>query len=181
MRFVVVAVVCGAFGGAARADIKLPVDVEHHEVKQPVAVPASDGYVPSMRTRQWLAEKLWPDLPDGHALSLEDVITDHMTDYGNLLGKHLDLLSHDMFNLQVDGRKNSARLRLGGGNLHYLTFMLDSDVHFHDGMASVDAHIYVGVAGHMLHVDVPHFDVIPDDFHGERIVELNVPLFERKF
>jgi hypothetical protein len=159
-------------GGTAVADIKVvPVNPQ----------PASDGYVPSLRTKQWLADKLWPKLPDDHGLSLEDVITDHITDYGNLVGEHLDLLSHDMLMLRVNGRTNSARLRLGGGNLHYLTFMLDSDVHFHDGMASVKAHLDVGVGGHMLHVDVPDFDLIPDDFHGERIVELNVPLYERKF
>jgi len=47
----------------------------------------------------------WPGVPDGHGLSLEDQITDHLTQpLGNELGKHLDLLSHDMFQLNVDCR-----------------------------------------------------------------------------
>src|SRR5690348_7051229 len=62
-----------------------------------------------------LAER-WPSVPVGHALSLEDQITERLTQLGNELGRHLDLLSHDMFQLRVDGHHRRAFVRLGGGN-----------------------------------------------------------------
>src|SRR5256885_16344631 len=70
-------------------------------------------------------DKQWPALPASHALSEEDVMVDHLSELGNMLGGHLDLLSHDMVALHVDGRGQRARLRVGGENIgHYLTFRI---------------------------------------------------------
>src|SRR5262245_60256058 len=74
----------------------------------------------------------WPSVPDGHGLSLEDQITDRLTQLGNELGKHLDLLSHDMFQLSVDGRRRRARVRLGAGNDQLLAFRFAGDIQFDD-------------------------------------------------
>src|SRR5437868_6869997 len=70
-------------------------------------------------------EHRWPSVPDGHGLSLENQITDHLTELGNTLGHHLDLLSHDMFVLQVDGRRRRAHVRLGGGDSERLAVRVD--------------------------------------------------------
>jgi hypothetical protein len=126
-------------------------------------------------------ERLWPALPADHSLSLEDQITDHLTELGNMLGGHLDLLSHDMMGLRVDGRANRARLRLGGGNPRYLTFRFDSNWQFGDGKARVKARLELGLAGHLVQLQLPDMDVIPDSYRGERLVQVNVPFLERKF
>src|SRR4051794_20233761 len=67
----------------------------------------------------------WPTVPEYHGLSLEDVITDHLSEIGNLIGSNIDVLSHDMIGLHVDGRKQRAQLRVGGGNVRYLAFRID--------------------------------------------------------
>ncbi|MDB4958455.1 MAG: hypothetical protein JWO36_6024 [Myxococcales bacterium] len=126
-------------------------------------------------------DKRWPGLPAFQALSLEDQITDHLTELGNLVGSHVDVLSHDMIGLHVNGRANRARLRLGGGNDRYLTFRLDSDWLFAEGKARVNAHVELGLHGHMLDLQLPAMDVIPDSYHGQQLVQVNVPLLERHF
>ena len=126
-------------------------------------------------------DRLWPQVPADHSLSLSDQITDHLTDFGNRLGEHLDLMSHDLMGLHVDGRANRARLRLGGGNPHYLRFVYDSDWHFADGKGRVSARLELGIAGHVMNVQLPDMEVIPDSVHGEKLVQVNVPLLERRF
>ncbi|HUJ59982.1 MAG TPA: hypothetical protein VLX92_15865 [Kofleriaceae bacterium] len=130
---------------------------------------------------QLTMEQRWPAVPADHALSLGDQITDHLTDYGNQLCAHIDLLSHDMIGLHVDGRAQRARIRLGGGNPHYLTLRIDSDWLFSNGHARVDARVELGLAGHLLDIKLPTMEVIPDSYHGEQLVEINVPLLERRF
>lgn len=126
-------------------------------------------------------DKRWPGLPEWRGLSLEDQITDHLTELGNLVGSHMDALSHDMIGLRVDGRTNRARLRLGGGNARYLTFQFDSDWLFAEGKARVNAHLELGLNGHMMGLQLPAMDVIPDSYHGQQLVQINVPLLERRF
>lgn len=126
-------------------------------------------------------DQRWPAVPLDHRLTLEDQITDHLTDLGNAVGGQLDLLSHDLMGLHVDGRANRARLRLGGGNVHYLTFRIDSDWHFGEGKARVKARLELGLAGHVLELKLPDMEVIPDSYRGDRVVDINVPLLERRF
>jgi len=126
-------------------------------------------------------DHLWPAVPADHALSLEDQITDHLTDLGNLLGNHLDLLSHDMIGIRVDGRANHARLRVGGGNVHYLTLRVDSDWLFADGKARVATKLDLGIAGHEVELKLPPMEMSEDSYHGTQLVQVNVPLLERKF
>ena len=123
----------------------------------------------------------WPGLPDSRELSLEDQITDHLTELGNLVGSHIDFVSHEMIGLRVNGRANRARLRLGGGDVRYLSFRIDSDWLFGDGKARVNAHLELGLHGHTLDLRLPAMDVIPDSYHGQQLVQINVPLLERRF
>ncbi len=126
-------------------------------------------------------EHMWPGLPAYHQLSLEDQITDHLSEIGNLLGDHIDFLSHDMIGLHVDGRGQRARLRLGGGNVHYLAFRMDSDWHFADGKARVNLRLHMGFHGHELDMKLPAMDLTTDSYHGESMVTINVPLLEKHF
>src|SRR4051812_12782002 len=72
-------------------------------------------------------EHRWPALPSDHNLSLEDQITDHLTELGNLIGTHMTVLSDHLLAVRVDGRHNRASFRVGGGNVRYLAFKMDSD------------------------------------------------------
>jgi hypothetical protein len=128
-----------------------------------------------------LADRLWPRLPEDHSLSLEQQIEDRITEVGNQLGLHLGGLSHDMVGLEVDGRGQRARLRVGAGNVHYLTFKMDTIWHFADGKARVATRVDLGLAGRELHVELPDFEMVPTSYGSERYVELRLPLWERRF
>src|SRR5215510_14849697 len=123
----------------------------------------------------------WPAVPEGHGLSLEDQITDRLTQLGNELGRHLDLLSHDMFQLTVDGRHRRARVRLGAGDSSLLAFEFAGDIQFDSINARVDARIDLSFHGHLLHLELPTFEMSPAEYRGDYGVELRLPLFLRKF
>jgi hypothetical protein len=125
--------------------------------------------------------KRWPSVPKDTLPPLEDVMIDNLSDIGNRFGDHLDELSHDLIGLHVDGRGQRARLRVGGGNPHYLTFKLDSDWLFSEGKARVNAHLELGLAGHVLDLKLPAMDLSQDNYHGVQLVQVNVPLLERRF
>jgi hypothetical protein len=126
-------------------------------------------------------DKQWPALPHYHETSDSDQIADHLSDIGNTMGAHLDQLSHDVLQIHVDGRAQRARMRIGGGNPHYLEFRVDSDWHFAEGKARVAARVELGLAGHELNVQLPAMDLSTDNYHGESMVQVNVPLLERHF
>ena len=129
-------------------------------------------------------EKQWPQLPHQAHYQTEDFgdqLTDHLTELGNQIGEHLDLLSHDYFRIHVDGRAQRARMRLGGGNPRYLAFRVDSDWHFAEGKARVAAKLELGLAGHEINVQLPAMDLSTDNYHGEGMVQVNIPVLERHF
>jgi len=124
----------------------------------------------------------WPAVPEGHGLSLEDQITDRLTQLGNELGRHLDLLSHDMFQLTVDGRHRHAHVRIGGGgDGELLALRVDGDIQFEDVNAHVQARLDLALHGHAVHLELPAFEMAPADYRGDRGVEVRLPLFMRKF
>jgi hypothetical protein len=144
-----------------------------------VAGPAfGDGNTPPAPTAM---DKQWPTLPRYHEIELSDQIADHLSDIGNLVGDNLDLLSHDVFKIHVNGRAQRARMRLGGGNPRYLEFRVDSDWHFAEGKARVAARVELALAGHEINVQLPAMDLSTDNYHGESMVQVNVPLLERHF
>lgn len=123
----------------------------------------------------------WPAVPEGHGLSLENQITDRLTQIGNELGRHLDLLSHDMFQLEVDGRHRQAHVRIGGGDAELLALRLDGDIQFEDINAHVHARLDLALHGHAVHLELPAFEMAPAEYRGDRGVEVRLPLFLRKF
>ena len=129
-------------------------------------------------------ERLWPSVPKGRGLSLQQQITDRLTAMGNTLGFHLDQLSNDVLALTFDGRRRLAKIRFGthgSENERYLTFRVDSDVHFADGMAKVTARLELGLAGHLVRVELPDFEMVPAEYRGDRGVEIRLPLLRRSF
>ena len=123
----------------------------------------------------------WPTIPDGHGLSLEDQITDRLTQLGNELGRHLDLLSHDMFQLQVDGHRRRAHVRVGGGDGELLALRVDGDIQFDDINARVHARVDLALHGHALHLELPTFEMSPVEYRGDYGVEVRLPLFVQRF
>jgi hypothetical protein len=123
----------------------------------------------------------WPTVPDGHALSLEDQITERLTQLGNQLGHHLDLLSHDMFQLQVDGRRRQAHVRIGGGDADLLSLCVDGDIQFDDINAHVHARLDLALRGHALSLELPAFEMAPVSYRGDYGVEVRLPLFVQRF
>jgi hypothetical protein len=140
-----------------------------------VSVPAA-----SADTSVLLASR-WPSVPDGHALSLEDQITERLTQIGNSLGEHLDLLSHDMFRLRVDARQRRAHLRIGGGDSEGLAVRLDGDIQFDDLSAHVCARLDLALRGHAVRLELPPFEMSPVSYRGDHGVELRVPLLVQRF
>jgi hypothetical protein len=140
-----------------------------------VAAPAA-----SADTTVLLASR-WPSVPDSHALSLEDQITERLSQLGNALGQHLDLLSHDMFQLRVDARQRRAHLRIGGGDSERIAVSLDGDIQFDDLNAHVCARLDLALRGHAVSLELPAFEMSPAEYRGDRGVELRVPLIMRRF
>lgn len=128
-----------------------------------------------------LLERRWPSLPADHAESEEDVITDHLSELGNTLGKQMTKLSDQLIGIRVDGRAQRARLRVGTGTGHYLAFKLDSDWFFSNGKARINARVQLGLAGHEVALQLPAMEMEPTSYHGEDGVMLKLPLFERRW
>jgi hypothetical protein len=126
-------------------------------------------------------DQKWPTVPDGHAATFEDQICSQLTELGNMLGQHVDVLSHDMLAMKFDAKRQRAWLRFGGGDRHYLTFRVASDVHFTDGLASVNARIELAVANHTFHFELPSFEMAPVEYRGDHGVEVRLPLLRRNF
>lgn len=130
-----------------------------------------------------LYERLWPEMPNSTRLTLSQQITDQLTELGNTVGHHVNTLSNDAIALGFDGRRRRAKVRLGLEDTpdRYLTFKLAGDVHFTHGVARVAARLDIGIAGHVLHLELPDIEMAPASYRGERGVEIRVPLFRRTF
>lgn len=128
-----------------------------------------------------LYDRMWPTVPKANRTSFSDQVTLQLTELGNMLGYHLDVLSNDMLALRFDGQHRRARVKFGMIDSDFVTFKFDSVVHFSDGLAKIQARIDVGIAGHVVHVDLPDMEMAPTEYHGERGVELRVPLYQRFF
>nr|HEX4314659.1 hypothetical protein [Kofleriaceae bacterium] len=60
-------------------------------------------------------------------------------------------------------------------------FAMDESVHVADGIARMHTRLYLELGSHALTVPLPDVEMQQDDFRGERIVELRVPLLERRW
>ena len=128
-----------------------------------------------------LYERLWPEMPNSTRLTLSQQITDQLTELGNTIGGHMNVLSNEMLSMTFDGRRRRAFVRLGGGDSRYLEFKLASDVQFAEGKAKINTRIDLAIAGHAMELELPEMEMVPASYRGERGVEVRLPLFKRSF
>lgn len=121
----------------------------------------------------------WHEVPAGGQLRLSEQIVDELAELGNFIGAHVNLLSDDFLGMKFDGRRRRARFRIGTGEGEMLRFRLDSDWHFAGSKARIQARLSLGIGGHDWHLELPDMEMVPTSYHGERGVELRLPLFER--
>lgn len=126
-------------------------------------------------------EDRWPAVPAGRALSLEDQLTDKLTELGNLLGKHLELLSHDTFQLTTNCRLRRAHLRIGAGSPDTFGFHVDGQVHFDDLNANIRARLELDIKGHAFRLELPAVELSPAHARGDYGVSIQLPLIARSF
>lgn len=163
-----------ASGGAARAE---------GETAAAAAAGAAAG-IESAASRpplRSLNERLWYREPAARQSDLSQQIVDQLTDLGNQLGYHLDVLSLDLIALRVDGRRRRVHLGVAAGERRYLSFELGSDVHFVDGLARVSTRIDLAIAGRSLELTLPEVELEPTSYRGERGVEVRLPIVDRRF
>lgn len=128
-----------------------------------------------------LMSERWHEVPMGNRLKLSQQITDQLTELGNFIGTHVNVLSDDMLGLRFDGRHRRARVRLGTGEGQYLRFKLDSRWHFSAGKARIQTRVNLGLGTHELNLELPDMEMLPASVYGERGVEVRLPLFERRW
>lgn len=128
-----------------------------------------------------LLSSRWHDVPSGHALQLSQQITDQLTELGNFIGGHVNVLSDDMVALHFDGRSRRARMRFGIGEGSYLHFKLDTDWKFSAGKARIATRIDLGLGKHEWHLDLPDVEMLPANVYGDHGVEVRLPIFEKRW
>lgn len=128
-----------------------------------------------------LYERLWPSVPSAQKTTFSQQIQDELTELGNQLGYHLDQLSADTLEMKFDARKRKARVKFGLFDSEYATFTVDTLIRFQDGLAKIDARLCVGVANRVMHINLPEIEMLPTEYHGERGVQLRLPLYRHYF
>lgn len=118
----------------------------------------------------------WPALPEVQELSMEDRVTDHMSDWGNHASHHVDAWTGHHLSWRVDGRHNRAALHLGGSAL-----ALDTSWLFINNHAHVDATLELNVSSHHFEVPLPGMDISRDSVHNDSVTTLNVAVLEKRF
>ena len=108
-------------------------------------------------------------------------LAEKMTIAGDELGLHLRAITFNSLDMNFDGHKRIAHLRMQAGEAKKVALGIDSDVAFKSGYARVNATIKFGVAGRTWQLDVPEFDVMPRSWNGERYVEVRLPVVDLKF
>jgi len=123
----------------------------------------------------------WREVPPSQRLRLSQQITDELTELGNFIGTHVNVLSDDILMMKFDGRRKYARIRFGTGEGQYLRFKFDSDWYFAQGKARVHARVALGIGTHQFQLELPDVDMVPASYRGDRGVEIRLPLFERRW
>jgi hypothetical protein len=131
--------------------------------------------------RRSLNERLWYREPAARQSDLSQQIVEQLSDLGNQLGYHLDVLSLDLIALRFDGKRRRLHLGVAAGERRYLSFELGSDFHFVDGLARVTTRVDLTIAGRCLELTLPEVELEPTSFRGERGVEVRLPLVNRRF
>ena len=108
-------------------------------------------------------------------------LAEKMTLAGDELGLHLRAITFNSLDMNFDGHKRIAHLRMQAGEAKKLALGIDSDVAFKSGYARVNATVKFGIAGKTWQVELPEFDMVPRSWDGHRYVELRLPVIDFKF
>lgn len=128
-----------------------------------------------------LYDRLWPEPPINQRLSLSQQLLEQLSVLGNSLGVHMGRLSADVVSFELDAQARTARFRVGGGDVRYLTFEVTGDIELTAGEARISPTLVLGIAGRVLRVELPEVDMVPASYRGERGVEIRIPFFRRTF
>jgi hypothetical protein len=108
-------------------------------------------------------------------------LAEKMTLAGDELGLHLRAITFNSLDMNFDGHKRIAHLRMQAGEAKKVALGIDSDVAFKSGFARVNATIKFGIAGKTWKLELPEFDMVPRSWDGERYVELRLPVIDFSF
>lgn len=114
-------------------------------------------------------------------VSLSERMTQNLSLLGDELGQHINALSFEVVDMRFDAKQRKARLKLSAGDDEHLSLRVDSKILFRSGYARVHAKIDLHIVGQELSFELPDFDMVPRSYHGERYVEVRLPLIERRF
>jgi hypothetical protein len=108
-------------------------------------------------------------------------LAEKMTLAGDELGLHLRAITFNSIDMDFDGHKRIAHLRMQAGEAKKVALGIDSDVAFKSGYARVAATVKFGVAGKTWQVELPEFDMVPRSYDGHKYVELRLPVIDFRF
>ena len=108
-------------------------------------------------------------------------LAEKMSLAGDELGLHLRAVTFDTLDMNFDGHKKIAHLRMQAGEAKKVALGIDSDVAFKSGYARVDATLKFGVLGKSWELELPEFDMVPRSYDGHRYVELRLPVIDFRF
>ena len=123
----------------------------------------------------------WREVPMSGGLKMEDRVAEHLSEFGNFIGGHMNVLSRDAFAMKFDGRRNRARMRLGTGDGQQLRFNIDTDWHFMQDKARAQPRLQLGIGRRDFKLELPNIDMATNDVYGQLAVEVRLPLFERRW
>ncbi len=161
------AIALGAGAGAASAEpVRGSLDPTHtvaNVVREPVS-----GTLPTLEEMEAGPKWSWR-------------LAEKMTLAGDELGLHLRAITFNSVDMNFDGHKRIAHLRMQAGEAKKVALGIDSDVAFKSGYARVNATLKFGVMGKSWQVELPEFDMVPRSYDGHRYVELRLPVIDFKF
>ena len=169
------AAIAGAIGVAIGLGAGSPAGAEPargalhptHTVHDPVEKPVS-GTLPTLEDMEAAPKWSWR-------------LAEKMTLAGDSLGLHLRAITFNSLDMNFDGHKRIAHLRMQAGEAKKVALGIDSDVAFKSGYARVNATIKFGIAGKTWKLELPEFDMVPRSYDGERYVELRLPVIDFSF
>lgn len=138
-----------------------------HTIHEPLEKPVS-GTLPTLEEMEAAPKWSWR-------------LAEKMTLAGDELGLHLRAITFNSLDMNFDGHKRIAHLRMQAGEAKKVALGIDSDVAFKSGYARVNASIKLGIAGKTWKLDLPEFDMVPRSYDGERYVELRLPVIDFSF
>jgi len=166
-RQAVIALAMLGAGAAAHADpIRGSLDPSHTVAE--IDQPPPSGTLPTVEEMEAAPKWSWR-------------LAEKMTLAGDELGLHLRAVTFNSVDMNFDGHKRIAHLRMQAGEAKKVALGIDSDVAFKSGFARVNATLKFGVLGKSWQLELPEFDMVPRSYDGHRYVELRLPVIDFKF